>query len=290
MHINGHGSNTLPASFGGRPPAAASRNACTLPATARPGSPRRASAPAHETMATGGVTYPILYFFASRERRASMHAARVEIRLGDAMQRFVGKWSQRQIDDLTPRDGAKLLGAACKRAPVRGGELEPSVLTRILHRCLAAVQDPVDLLMLYKDLTAAPSATRALAEGQTARLRPVADGILDALEQALAEALSTSIGKSLFDRLLKAARCTPGNAQEVGKALEQLQGIGLWLAVPARPAAHVLARMLDIVSDQELGQLAAQAWPELAVQDECYGAEPAEMRAAVAFINTCDGQ
>jgi hypothetical protein len=118
----------------------------------------------------------------------------------------------------------------------------------------------------------------------------VADGILDALEQALAEALSTSIGKCLFDRLLKAARCTPGNAQEVGKALEQLQGIGLWLAVPARPAAHVLARMLAIVSDQELGQLAAQAWPELAVQDERYGAEPAEMRAAVAFINTCDGQ
>ncbi|AOB29620.1 hypothetical protein AKI39_01380 [Bordetella sp. H567] len=289
MPINGY-SNTLPAVLFANAPPGRDRDAATQPATARPGGARRASDTGHRPATTGSLGYSIRYMVAGTQRRAAMRMERVETRLADSMDRFLARWSRREIDELSEHDGAKLLKAVCKDAMSGGFELEQPAMIAILHRCLDDIKDPERLSQLYNDLTASAPCTRAIADLQNDKLRPVAHRVLETLEAALAETLAARIGTPLFGRLLRTTAYTPEAARQVRDTLEQLHGIGLWLSSPTRSAAQVLSRMLDILTNAELGKLAAQAWPELSVRDEFYGAYPAEEEAALAFSAACSGE
>lgn len=288
MPIDGY-SDALSAMLSANAREATDAHAATLPARAQAGPARRASDTGHRPAATGGLAYAIRYIVAGTQRRAAMRQEKAETRLADSMHRFIDQWSRRQIDGLSQRDGAGLLQAVCQDAMSGGIELEQPAMVAVLQRCLDAIKDPEPLSQLYNDLAGSTPRTRALADLQTDKLRHTANRFLDTLEQVLAHTLAARIGTPLFGRLFKTNDCTPEAARQVRDTLEQLHGIGLWLSSPARSAAQVLGGMLDILTDKELGKLAAQAWPELSVHDEFYGAYPDEVDAALAFSAVCSG-
>ncbi|CAM3593653.1 hypothetical protein BOSP111201_14625 [Bordetella sputigena] len=291
-----HGcSGTLPDRLTGPDaPFEINRNAATLPARVRAGRPRRASDARRPGMSTqagsGGLSYTVRYFLAGRQKRAAMRIERAEARLTVSMHRFIDQWKRREIDELRPHQGARLLGEACAAARPSGQEIAQSAMMAILRHCLAAIKEPEELSQLYNDLVAPRPVTRALADRQSASLRDVAAHMLDALEQALAEALAERIGTPLLGRLLVISEHSRDAAHKVRETLEQLHGIGLWLSSASRSPARILSHTLDILTDDELGQLAAQAWPELSVRDEHYGAEAPRLRAALAFLEVCEGE
>ncbi|OZI25895.1 hypothetical protein CAL26_00570 [Bordetella genomosp. 9] len=235
------------------------------------------------------LSYTIRYFLASKTHRAAMRTERAEARLAVSMHRFIDQWKRREIDDLRPGHGARLLGAACVAALPQGHELAQTVVMAILRRCLSTIEQPEELSQLYNDLNAPRPVTRALAERQNGRLRGIANHLLDALEQAVADTLAERMATPLLGRLLVIQEQTEDAADKVRATLEQLHGIGLWLSSASRSPARILSYTLDLLSDDELGQLAAQAWPDLSARDERHGADAPRMRAALAFIQACEG-
>ncbi|ANN70199.1 hypothetical protein [Bordetella bronchialis] len=289
MPIDGYGSSTPPLGLADATPSRRGA-ASTLPMTARAGDSRRASAAGQRPPAGGGLGYSIRYFLAGKTQRAAMRAARSESCLAEAVRTFAVQWGRRRIDDVPAREGARLLRAVCNHALSCAADAREQDVGGIARRSLAQLKDPDGLSLLYNDLAARGADTRALAESQPAGLRQTAHAVLDTLEQALADTLAEWIGTPLFGRLLRIGGRDGSAAAQVRATLEQLQGVGLWLSSPRRPAAQVLARMLDILTDSELGQLTAQAWPELASQAEAGGIAPAGLDAAMAFLQACDGE
>ncbi|ARP79649.1 hypothetical protein CAL12_01605 [Bordetella genomosp. 8] len=286
-------SHTLPERPTPPAPIDTARHAATLPARVRANGQRRASHACHAgpPRHAGGnaLTYTIRYFLASKKHRAAMQAERAQVRLAASMHRFIDEWKRREIDELRPTHGARLLGAACVAARPQGHELAQAVVMAILRRCLSTIEQPEELSQLYNDLTAPRPVTRELAERQNGKLRGIANHLLDALEQAVADTLAERMATPLIGRLLVIQEQTADAADRVRATLEQLHGIGLWLSSASRPPARILSYTLDLLSDDELGQLAAQAWPDLSARDERHGAEAPCMRAALAFIQACEG-
>jgi hypothetical protein len=249
-----------------------------------------------------------------------MDAASATVRLEKSMAHFIVRWGRREFDELAPRTAAKLLQAACRDTLPLGAVASAKVDTPATHTdasreranthddtvggaalgpAKAALKDAIrpclagsaltDLSLLYNDLHAPSQDVRYLIDYQPEKLRAIAAGMLDVLEQAAAQALATRVGEVLLNRLFDAAARKPPDPPAVRSALEQLQGIGQWLSSPSRPETEVLNLILDSLTDAALGRLAAQAWPELSARDERYGADPAAMAAAVMFLDACDG-
>jgi hypothetical protein len=249
-----------------------------------------------------------------------MDAASATARLEKSMAAFIVRWGRREFDELAPRTGAKLLQAACRDTLPLGAGASAKVDIRDAHAgtsreranthddtvggaalvpAKAALKDAIrpclaglaltDLSLLYNDLHGPSQDVRYLIDYQPEKLRAIAAGMLDVLEQAAAQALATRVGEVLLNRLFDAAARRPPDPPAVRSALEQLGGIGQWLSSPTRPETEVLNLILDSLTDAALGRLAAQAWPELSARDERYGADPAAMAAAVMFLDACDG-
>jgi hypothetical protein len=336
MQIFGSGDAASPPIYQDR---RASRDAATAPFAARSGTAR---SPAHARAAAPGRkgwTHAILQFFVGGPRRAALAMRQAEKRLDLSMKDFVVMWSGRRIDEISARDGAKLLKIVCTDAlrlagrashtagandaidaadardaagpdqgdyaagaadtarprsdtgeSLAGSAIFPvkPALRAILRNCVGAMPDQAGLSLLYDDLATPPRAARDLPDRLARELRPIAAAVLDLLEQAVARELALRIGKPVLLRLLDAATRSPPAPAAVRDALEQLHGIGLWLSSPERGSARVLDSALDTLTDEQLGRLAAQAWPELSALDERYGEDPAAMAAAIAFVNACD--
>ncbi|ARP89044.1 hypothetical protein CAL14_00985 [Bordetella genomosp. 9] len=283
MQVSGHG-NTPP----GSPPAAARTpgNAGAPLLGASVNSPPRAALARRDELPSRNTRPRLLRFFSGGPRRAAARALRAQEKLQASLERFVDRQSMRRIDDLTPKEGARLLKAVCgdirqfetraRASLAAGGAASPArdacggaplpTLDAVLAQCLGRL-DASQLHLLYDDLASQPDISRDLIRRQEKALRPVAADFLDTMEQALVRELATRGGRALLDTLLEAAAGAKADPHTLDEALDQLYGIGLSLTSPCRTPAHVLSLMLDSLTDDELGVLAAQAWPDASIGD-----------------------
>jgi hypothetical protein len=161
------------------------------------------------------------------------------------------------------------------------GSTPPEATLRAnMASCLAEL-DADALFTLYNRLTARPDATRELIQFLPVGLQAIAADWLDLLEQALVQELSARTGAGHVRALVTAAMRGEVDKTATEYALGQLQAIAQWLASPpTRPDAQVTALMLETLSDDDLGLLVAQAWPDTSpAQDTTVGDEAASSAA-----------
>jgi hypothetical protein len=142
------------------------------------------------------------------------------------------------------------------------GDAPHAALSAALAACTADMELGA-LSILYSDLASGPQLAKALVRPVPRRLRPIAADILDAMERALARELAARIGSGHVRTLVRAAHAGQRDLGPLTPPLTQLHAIGVWLASPARPAAQVMNLLLEALPDEDLGALAAQAWPAL---------------------------